>query len=130
MQESPLATTWRLIAQEMLASSTTGEAIVFGGKATPRFAIIAGNGMTAPGGEITTAVSSLSAVRGGTGMRVIGIRPWGYDPYAYYPYDGPIYGYNDLTPDQVIISVQTQLQADGYYAGPIPPFWRGEASRK
>jgi len=44
---------------------------------------------------------------------------WGYDPYAYYPYDGPIYGYSDLTPDQVIVNVQTQLQADGYYAGPI-----------
>jgi hypothetical protein len=44
---------------------------------------------------------------------------WGYDPYAYYPYDGPIYGYNHLAPDQVIVDVQTQLQRDGYYAGPI-----------
>jgi Putative peptidoglycan binding domain len=44
---------------------------------------------------------------------------WGYDPYAYYPYDGPIYGYGDLTPDQVIVNVQTQLQSDGYYAGSI-----------
>lgn len=45
---------------------------------------------------------------------------WGYDPYAdYYPYDGPIYGYNDLSPDQVIENVQLQLQRDGYYAGPI-----------
>jgi hypothetical protein len=45
---------------------------------------------------------------------------WGYDPYAsYYPYDGPIYGYNDLSPDQVIVNVQLQLQRDGYYAGPI-----------
>ena len=44
---------------------------------------------------------------------------WGYDPYAYYPYDGPIYGYNDLAPDQVISSVQAQLQRDGYYQGPI-----------
>ncbi len=44
---------------------------------------------------------------------------WGYDPYAYYPYDGPIYGYSDLTPDQVVVEVQTQLQRDGYYAGPI-----------
>ncbi len=32
---------------------------------------------------------------------------WGYDPYAYYPYDGPIYGYSDLTPDQVTVNVQT-----------------------
>jgi len=44
---------------------------------------------------------------------------WGYDPYAYYPYDGPIYGYSDLTPDQVVTQVQLQLQRDGYYAGPI-----------
>ena len=44
---------------------------------------------------------------------------WGYAPYAYYPYDGPIYGYNSLAPDQVIVDVQTQLQRDGYYAGPI-----------
>jgi Putative peptidoglycan binding domain len=45
---------------------------------------------------------------------------WGYDSsYSYYPYDGPIYGYGDLTPDQVIINVQTQLRNDGYYAGSI-----------
>jgi len=45
---------------------------------------------------------------------------WGYDPsYSYYPYDGPIYGYSDLTPDQVIVNVQTQLQADGYYGGSV-----------
>jgi hypothetical protein len=44
---------------------------------------------------------------------------WGYAPGAYYPYDGPIYGYNDLSPDQVIVNVQSQLQRDGYYAGPV-----------
>ena len=44
---------------------------------------------------------------------------WGYDPYYTYPYDGPIYGYNGLAPDQVIVDVQTQLQQDGYYSGPI-----------
>jgi len=44
---------------------------------------------------------------------------WGYDPYAYYPYDGPIYGYANLTPEQIVAEVQGQLQADGYYAGPI-----------
>ena len=45
---------------------------------------------------------------------------WGYDPdYTYYPYDGPIYGYGDLTPDQVIINVQAQLQNDGYYSGTV-----------
>src|SRR6266567_2497801 len=35
---------------------------------------------------------------------------WGYDPNAYYPYDGPIYAYNNLPPDQVIANVQTALQ--------------------
>jgi hypothetical protein len=46
---------------------------------------------------------------------------WGYDPYyTYYPYDGPIYtGAADLSPDQVIVNVQQQLQSDGYYTGPI-----------
>src|SRR6266403_1076402 len=40
---------------------------------------------------------------------------WGYDPYAYYSYDGTIYAYNGLTPDQVIVDVQLQLQRAGYY---------------
>jgi len=44
---------------------------------------------------------------------------WGYDPSAYYSYDGPIYGYNGLPPNQVIVDVQQQLQRDGYYDGPI-----------
>jgi hypothetical protein len=44
---------------------------------------------------------------------------WGYAPYAYYSYDGPIYGYGDLTPDQIIANVQIQLQRDGYYVGAI-----------
>jgi len=44
---------------------------------------------------------------------------WGYFPGAYYPYDGPIYSYDGLTPDQVVVNVQAQLQQDGYYAGPI-----------
>jgi hypothetical protein len=43
---------------------------------------------------------------------------WGHASGAYYPYDGPIYGYNDLTPDQVVVNVQAQLQRDGYYSGP------------
>lgn len=43
---------------------------------------------------------------------------WGYDPYYYYSYDGPIYtGYATLTPDQVIVNVQVELQQQGYYAG-------------
>ena len=44
---------------------------------------------------------------------------WGYDPGYSYPYDGPIYGYGDLTPDQVVVNVQQQLQRDGYYDGPV-----------
>jgi hypothetical protein len=45
---------------------------------------------------------------------------WGYDPgYSYYPYDGPIYAYNDLPPDQVIANVQETLQAQGYYHGEV-----------
>jgi hypothetical protein len=44
---------------------------------------------------------------------------WGYDPYAYYPYDGPIYGYGDLPPDQIIVNVQVALQQQGYYVGAI-----------
>jgi hypothetical protein len=44
---------------------------------------------------------------------------WGYATDAYYPYDGPIYGYNGMTPDRVTVDVQQQLQRDGYYDGPI-----------
>ena len=44
---------------------------------------------------------------------------WGYASDAYYPYDGPIYGYGNLSPDRIVVEVQTQLQRDGYYAGPI-----------
>src|SRR5436309_2201166 len=44
---------------------------------------------------------------------------WGYDPYVTYAYDGPIYGYNGLSPDQVTVNVQEQLARVGYYDGPI-----------
>src|SRR5947207_1539776 len=44
---------------------------------------------------------------------------WGYDPNAYYAYDGPIYGYNDLPPDQVVANVQSALQEQGYYTGEV-----------
>ena len=44
---------------------------------------------------------------------------WGYAPNAYYAYDGPIYGYNGLTPDQVIANVQATLQQEGYYHGEV-----------
>jgi hypothetical protein len=44
---------------------------------------------------------------------------WGYNPNAYYAWDGPIYGYNSLPPDQVIANVQAALQQQGYYQGEV-----------
>jgi Putative peptidoglycan binding domain len=45
---------------------------------------------------------------------------WGYDPLnSYYDYDGPIYTYGNLLPDQVIANVQVALQDAGYYFGAI-----------
>src|SRR5919106_842371 len=44
---------------------------------------------------------------------------WGYAPYVSYVYDGPIYAYNGLSPDQVTVNVQEALAAAGYYYGPI-----------
>ncbi len=44
---------------------------------------------------------------------------WGYAPNASYAYDGPIYGYNGLTPDQVIANVQATLQQQGFYRGEV-----------
>jgi Putative peptidoglycan binding domain len=45
---------------------------------------------------------------------------WGYIPnYSFYAYDGPIYSYDNLPPDEVIVNVQTALQDEGYYTGDI-----------
>jgi hypothetical protein len=45
---------------------------------------------------------------------------WGYQPdLENYDYDGPIYTYGDLLPDQVIYNVQRALKALGYYSGPL-----------
>ena len=45
---------------------------------------------------------------------------YGYDPLqTYYDYDGPVYTYSNLLPDEVIANVQTALQSAGYYYGPI-----------
>jgi hypothetical protein len=44
---------------------------------------------------------------------------WGYSPNAYYAWDGPIYAYNHLPPDQVIANVQAALQEQGYYQGEV-----------
>ena len=41
---------------------------------------------------------------------------WGYDPYySYYDYNGPIYGYDGLQPDEVIANVQAALQQLDYF---------------
>lgn len=43
---------------------------------------------------------------------------WGYDPgVAFYAYEGPIYTYDYLPPDQVILNMQSELQFQGYYSG-------------
>ena len=45
---------------------------------------------------------------------------FGYDPLnSYYDYDGPIYTYGNLLPDEVIANVQVALQDAGYYFGQI-----------
>ena len=45
---------------------------------------------------------------------------WGYDPVnSYYDYDGPVYTYGNLLPDQVIANVQEALQDAGYYFGAV-----------
>jgi hypothetical protein len=44
---------------------------------------------------------------------------WGYASNAYYAWDGPIYAYNRLPPDQVIANVQSALQQQGYYHGEV-----------
>ena len=44
---------------------------------------------------------------------------WGYNPNAYYAWDGPIYGHNRMPPDQVIANVQASLQQQGYYRGEV-----------
>jgi hypothetical protein len=42
---------------------------------------------------------------------------WGYDSnYSNYSYDGPIYGYDGLPPDQIIANVQYALQQLGYFS--------------
>ncbi|PYI89143.1 MAG: hypothetical protein DMF03_08550 [Verrucomicrobia bacterium] len=42
------------------------------------------------------------------------------DPvYDYYDYNGPIYTYGNLLPDQVILNVQQALKQLGYYAGAL-----------
>ena len=52
---------------------------------------------------------------------------WGYDPSnSYYDYDGPIYTYGNLLPDQVIANVQGALQDAGYFFGAVTGSLSGE----
>ena len=44
---------------------------------------------------------------------------WGYAPSVSFVFDGPIYAYNGLSPDQVTVNVQEALARAGYYDGPI-----------
>ena len=45
---------------------------------------------------------------------------WGYNPgLVGYAYDGPIFAYNNLPPDEVVVNVQEALQDQGYYNGKI-----------
>jgi Putative peptidoglycan binding domain len=58
---------------------------------------------------------------------------WGYDPYSYYEYNEPIYGYDGLSPDQIVAGVQAQLQRFGYYTyaidGKMGPLTRAAIAR-
>jgi hypothetical protein len=58
---------------------------------------------------------------------------WGYDPYSYYEYNEPIYGYNGLSPDQIVAGVQVALQQQGYYTyaidGKMGPLTRAALAR-
>jgi hypothetical protein len=59
-------------------------------------------------------------VGGGYYYQDSGYSAWGYDPnYERYDYDGPIYTYGNLLPDQVIVNVQNALKALGYYTGDV-----------
>lgn len=45
---------------------------------------------------------------------------YGYNrAYSTYQYDGPIYGYNNLPPGEVVTNVQSALQQQSYYRGEI-----------
>ena len=45
---------------------------------------------------------------------------WGYEPNAFFAYEGPIYAGNpELDPGQVVANVQSALQSQGFYTGDI-----------
>lgn len=63
-------------------------------------------------------------VRAGAGYYFFDTGWWypafGYDSTAdVYPYEGPIYAFGEMTPDQEVAVVQQRLEADGYYSGSV-----------
>ena len=91
------------------------------GSATPmRYVAIGTNGIIAIGGS-KTAIPLFSSTGGYYFLDASYWYPaWGYDPSSsYYDYDGPIYTYGNLLPDQVIANVQGALQDAGYYSGAV-----------
>ena len=85
-----------------------------------RYVVIGTNGIIAIGGSriVIPSFSSpadiiSSTPATGTQLRVT-IRL-----NSYYDYDGPIYTYGNLLPDQVIANVQGALQDAGYYFGAV-----------
>jgi hypothetical protein len=78
------------------------------------------NGTTTIGGNNTILLSCWSEADTIIMTRDIGILHGEYDPnYERYDYDGPIYTYGNLLPDQVIVNVQRALKELGYYAGDL-----------
>jgi hypothetical protein len=69
--------------------------------------------MSGVGGTVITTVSFSHMAGGIIGIGAGGIRLGGYDPGANYAYDGPIYAYNDLSPDQVVANVQAAFATAG-----------------
>ncbi len=87
----------------------------------PRYSAgIATSVMIAFGGSSTTLSSSWSPAVITIGIQVTGVRHWGYDTaHESYDYDGPIYTYGNLLPDQVIVNVRHVLKELGYYIGDV-----------
>ena len=48
-----------------------------------------------------------------------------YPQYENFEYNGPIYTYGNLLPDQVIYNVQSALKELGYYSGPLSGSFSG-----
>ena len=92
----------------------TGEAAVPCSQAT------IASGTITSGGRAIMITSSLLAVVTGTWNDGYWFPAWGYNPaFDVYAWDGPIYAYWNLPPDQVVVNVQEALQDQGYYTGDV-----------